>query len=129
MNSIIISGRICNDIEIKVSGSGSEYTNFSVAVDRERKDRDGNKQTDFFKCSVFGKSAAFVSQYFHKGDGITIRGRIEFDKYTDKDGNERTGTTLMAERVEFPPGKGKSSSDDVQTVPTAITGSDKDLPF
>lgn len=129
MNSIVISGRICNDIELKVSGAGSEYTNFTVAVDRERKDKDGNKQTDFFKCSVFGKSAAFVSQYFHKGDGITIRGRVEFDKYTDKDGNERTGTTLMAERVEFPPGKGKGASDDSATEPTPITGADKDLPF
>mgnify|MGYP003293006680 CR=1 FL=1 len=44
MNSIIISGRICNDIELKVSGAGSEYTNFSVAVDRERKDKDGNNR-------------------------------------------------------------------------------------
>lgn len=129
MNSIIISGRICNDIELKTSASGTEFTNFSVAVDRERKDRDGNKQTDFFKVSVFSKSAVFCQTYFRKGDGITIRGRIEFDKYTDKDGNERTGTTLMAERVEFPPGKGKSSSDDVQTAPTVLTGQDRDLPF
>lgn len=129
MNSIIISGRICNDIELKVSGAGSEYTNFTVAVDRERKDKDGNKQTDFFKCSVFGKSAAFVSQYFKKGDGITIRGRMEFDKYTNKDGVEMTGSTLMAERVEFPPGKGKAASGDTGSDPAPIAGNDKDLPF
>ena len=48
MNKIIITGRITQDIEIKVGGSGIEYTNFSVAVDRGRKDKDGNKQTDFF---------------------------------------------------------------------------------
>lgn len=129
MNSIVISGRICNDIELKVSGAGSEYTNFSVAVDRERKNKDGNKQTDFFKCSVFGKSAAFVSQYFKKGDGITIRGRMEFDKYTNKDGVEMTGSTLMAERVEFPPGKGKASVDGSTPGPTILTDDQKDLPF
>lgn len=128
MNSIVISGRVCNDIELKTSAAGKEYTNFTVAVDRERKDADGNKQADFFHVSVFGKSAVFVQTYFHKGDGITIRGRMEFDKYTDKDGNERTGTTLMAERVEFPPSKKSGQSDAGQTT-TPLTGNDKDLPF
>lgn len=128
MNSIVISGRVCNDIELKTSAAGKEYTNFTVAVDRERKDADGNKQADFFHVSVFGKSAVFVQTYFHKGDGITIRGRVEFDKYTNKDGVEVTGTTLMAERVEFPPSKKSGQSDAGQTT-TPLTGTDKDLPF
>jgi single-strand DNA-binding protein len=129
LNSIIITGRITHDIELKTSAAGTEYTNFSVAVDRRRKDKDGNKQTDFFKVSVFGKSAVFCQTYFHKGDGINIQGRMESDKYTNKDGVEVTGWTLMAENVEFPHGKGKTSSDGAASEPTALTGNDRDLPF
>jgi single-strand DNA-binding protein len=129
LNSIIITGRITHDIELKTSAAGTEYTNFSVAVDRRRKDKDGNKQTDFFKVSVFGKTAAFVATYMHKGDGVNVQGRMESDKYTNKDGVEVTGWTLMAENVEFPHGKSKASSDGVVLAPTELTGSDKDLPF
>lgn len=102
MNKIIITGRITQDIEIKVGGSGIEYTNFSVAVDRGRKDKDGNKQTDFFNCTTFGKSAAFLKQYFRKGDGVTIEGRMESDKYTDKDGKNRVTWGITVEQIEFP---------------------------
>lgn len=129
MNSIIITGRITHDIELKTSAAGTEYTNFSVAVDRRRKDKDGNKQTDFFKVSVFGKTAVFAATYMHRGDGINVQGRMESDKYTNKDGVEVTGWTLMAENVEFPHGKSKSSSDGSVSEPTVLTGSDKDLPF
>ena len=129
MNNIIITGRITHDIELKTSGSGIEYSNFSVAVDRRKKDKDGQKQSDFFKVSVFGKTAVFCNQYFHKGDGINVQGRMESDKYTNKDGAEVTGWTLMAENVEFPHGKGKASSDAAVSEPTVLSGSDKDLPF
>lgn len=129
MNSIIITGRITHDIELKTSAAGTEYTNFSVAVDRRRKDKDGNKQTDFFKVSVFGKSAVFCQTYFHKGDGINVQGRMESDRYANKDGVEVTGWTLMAENVEFPHGKSKASSDVAVSEPTVLTGNDASLPF
>lgn len=131
MNKIIITGRITRDLELKTSSTGSEYMNFSVAVDRSRKDKDGNKQTDFFKVSVFGKTAVFCNTYFKKGDGINVCGRMESDKYTDKNGVERIGWTLMAEQVEFPHGKGKGGSDGAGTPaePVALTGDDSNLPF
>lgn len=131
MNKIIITGRITHDMELKTSSSGTEYMNFSMAVDRNRKDKDGNRQTDFFKVSVFNKTAAFVNTYFHKGDGINVVGRMESDKYTDKDGVERIGWTVKAEDVEFPHGKGKGGSDGSGTTsePVALTGNDADLPF
>lgn len=130
MNNIIITGRITHDIELKTSGSGIEYANFSVAVDRRKKDKDGQKQSDFFKVSVFVKTAVFCAQYYKKGDGINVQGRMESDKYTNKDGVEVTGWTLMAENVEFPHGKGKGSSTD--SSPDAfksIGGDGHDLPF
>lgn len=129
MNYFAVTGRITHEPELKTSASGTEYTNISIAVDRRKKDKDGNKQTDFVKATIFGKQAVLVTTFFKKGDGILVSGRCESDKYTDKNGVERIGWTLMAENVEFLPGKGKAASGDNGTDPAPIAGNDKDLPF
>lgn len=112
MNKIIITGRMCKDAEIKVTDSGREFTNFSVAVDRRFKPKDGEKETDFFDLTAWGKTAAFINKFFHKGDGITVEGRMESRKYTDKDGNKRTFWGISCENVEFPLGGKKGNRDD-----------------
>lgn len=129
MNYFAVTGRITHEPELKTSASGTEYTNISIAVDRRKKDKDGNKQTDFVKATIFGKQAVLVTTFFKKGDGILVSGRCESDKYTDKNGVERIGWTLMAENVEFLPGKGKASSDGAVSAPTELSGSDASLPF
>lgn len=129
MNYFAVTGRITHEPDLKTSASGTEYTNISIAVDRRKKDKDGNKQTDFVKATIFGKKAVLVTTFFKKGDGILVSGRCESDKYTDKNGVERIGWTLMAENVEFLPGKGKASSDGEVSEPTALTGNDASLPF
>lgn len=129
MNHFEVMGRITHDPELKTSPAGVEYTNISIAVDRRKKDKDGNKMTDFVKATLFGKQAVLVTTYFKKGDGIYVSGRNESDKYTDKNGIERIGWTLMVEDVEFPPGKGKAASGDTGSDPAPIAGNDKDLPF
>lgn len=130
MNKIIITGRIVNDLEIKAVGGGTELCNFTVAVDRRRKDADGNKQTDFFDCTVFGKSAAFLHQYFHKGDGINIEGRMESRTWEDKDGKKRKNWSIMCDNIEFPHGKGKGtdSAPAAQTF-TELPSDEGELPF
>lgn len=115
MNKIFITGRITRDPELKTTNSGTEVCNFDVAVDRRRKDADGNKVTDFFPCSAWGKSGVFVNTYFHKGDGINIEGRMEARKYVDKDGNNRTAWGLQCDNVEFPHGKGKNGGSETST--------------
>lgn len=130
MNRIIITGRITKDTELKVTDSGKEYCNFSVAVDRRFKPKEGEeKQVDFFDCTAWGKSGAFVDKYFGKGDGITIEGRMESRKYTDKDGNKRVFWGITCESVEFPMGGNKKNGAD-QNEPngTAADGSNTFAP-
>ena len=98
MNNISIMGRLTRDPELTTSQSGVEMCKYSVAVDRQ-KDKNGNKKTDFFNCVVFSQGAAFVSKYFHKGDGIIVHGRMESSK-SEKDG--KTYWTLVAEKHDFP---------------------------
>ncbi len=118
MNKIIITGRLGADPELKTSGSGTEYTNFSVAVDR-RKEKDKERKTDWFYCAAFGKLAVFITTYFKKGDGIELSGRMENDRYKDKDGNNRDSWKLMIENAEFTKGGSKAGNDATDQPATA----------
>lgn len=124
MNSIKIQGRLTKDPEQKVGSSGAEYCKFTVAVDRKRSK---DKAVDFFDCTAFQQTGAFVAKYFAKGDGIIVSGRMESDKFTDKDGKNRTAWGITVEDVEFPLGKGRSESNG--TAPSEAAANDGDLPF
>ena len=128
MNKWIGMGRITKDIELQTGKTGSEYCKFTVAIDR-KKDKNGDKKTDFIDCTAFGKTAAFVQKYFKKGDGIVVEGRFESDTYDAKDGTKRTKWGVSVDNIEFPQGgKGKSE----QTNSDAANFQDinpTDIPF
>lgn len=124
MNSIKIQGRLTKDPEQKVGSSGAEYCKFTVAVDRKRSK---DKAVDFFDCTAFQQTGAFVAKYFAKGDGIIVSGRMESDKFTDKEGMKRTTWGVTVEEVEFPLGKGRSESNG--TVPSEQSAAEAELPF
>lgn len=108
MNRIIITGRLGKDPELKTGASGNEYCQFSVAVDRGYTKEGEEKKTDWFRCTAFGQTAAFIEKYFKKGDGIEIQGRMENDPFEDKDtGKKRDSWQVMVEPrgVEFPKAK------------------------
>ena len=107
MNKWIGMGRITKDIELQTTKTGTEYCKFTVAIDR-KKDKNGDKKTDFIDCTAFGKTASFVQKYFKKGDRIIVLGRFESDKYTGKDGISRTNWSVNVREVYFPASKGKS---------------------
>ena len=73
----------------------------------------------------FGKTGAFVEKYFAKGDGIEIIGRMESDKYTDKENKTRTTWGVSVDEVYFPLGKGKAD----RTEETPSEQSNADLPW
>lgn len=111
MNKIFITGRLGKDPELKTGGNGTEYTNFSLAVDR-RKSKDEERKTDWFRCVAFGKMAAFITTYFHKGDGMEIIGRMENDAYKDKETDKLIDSwKCTVENVEFPKGKTAQADD------------------
>lgn len=133
MNHIIITGRLGRDPELKTGGNGTEYCQFSVAVDRRKTDKDQEKKTDWFRCVAFGKTAVFIDKYFKKGDGIELDGRMENSPYKDKDTDKnRDSWQLMVERVEFPKGKGgegSSSSESSAPVAGFSNINEDDIPF
>lgn len=101
MNKIVIIGRLTRDPELKFTNAGTSVCNFSVAVDRTYRDKEGNRPTDFFDISVFGATAEFVAKYFKKGSSIAVSGAMESRKFVDKDGNNRIAWSLHADEVNF----------------------------
>ena len=101
MNNITILGTITKDIELKETESGVKYTRFSIAVNRKFKNENGDYDTDFFNIVAWRGTAEFINNYFDKGKRIAISGRLQTNKYTDKDGNERIGTEIVANDVQI----------------------------
>ena len=118
MNRSTITGRLTRDPELTTLSTGTEKVRFSVAVDRRRQ-KDKEKETDFFDCACFGKLASFVDQWFHRGSPITVSGRMESYR-TEKDGVKVTYWTLNADEVEFQMGD-NSSRENAPAAPAEKT--------
>ena len=108
MNKIIIKGRLVRDPELKTGASGAEFCKFTVAVDRRRQ-KDKEKESDFFDCTAFGNTGVAINQYMSKGKEILVEGRMESNK-TEKDGVKRTWWGISVDTFEFCGSKSDQSS-------------------
>lgn len=138
LNHVTLMGRITADLELRATTQGKSVTSFSIAVERDGKGPNGEKQTDFFEVIVWGKTAEFVCNYFGKGRQIIVDGRLQTRGFTDRNGNKRKAVEIVAERVYF------ADSKPAETQPTTPTfdpnnyggngfalmsGDDSDLPL
>jgi single-strand DNA-binding protein len=99
MNSVIMIGRLARDPELRfVAGSGKAVANFSIAVDRPfSKD----KQADFFRVVVWGKTAENVANYLAKGRKVAVKGYLTARSYDAANGEKKYVTEIVADNVEF----------------------------
>ena len=101
LNRIIIMGRLTRDPELRHTQSGTAVASFSLAVDRDFKNQNGEKETDFIDVVAWRNSAEFVSRYFTKGRMAVVDGRLQTNIWTDKDGNKRSSLEVVADSVYF----------------------------
>ncbi|MDU0465699.1 single-stranded DNA-binding protein [Staphylococcus chromogenes] len=118
-NSVILTGRITKDLELKPAGQ-TQVTNFSMAVDNPFKKDDAS----FFDIVAFGKTAELLNNYCGKGSKILIEGNLKQDRFQDKQGNNRSVVRVIANRVEFLDSKGQSNNQ-----PKQQQGQVQDNPF
>lgn len=128
LNRIILMGRLTRDPELRQTQSGASVANFSLAVDRDFKDKQtGEKTTDFIDIVAWRSSAEFVSRFFTKGRMAVVEGRLQLRDWTDKDGNKRRTAEVLAEHVYFGDSKrdaeGGAESGGAYTPPPAEPGS------
>lgn len=127
LNHIAIQGRICNDIELRRTGSGKAVASFTLAVERDFK-TNGEKETDFIDCVAWGSTGEFVNTYFAKGRMAVVSGRLQIRTWNDKDGNKRKAAEVNADNVYFGDSKNNDSKAPAQNFAT-ITEPDEGLPF
>ena len=102
LNRIIIMGRLGNDPEIRRTQTGTPVASFSLAVDRDFKDKStGKRTTDWIEVVAWRNTAEFVSRNFTKGRMAVVDGRLQMRDWTDKNGNKRTSAEVLAENVYF----------------------------
>lgn len=114
LNKVIFIGRLTANPEVKTtSGKEVKYSRFSIAIDRNYTDEDGNRKTDFINCVAWRSSAEFLQKYFTKGKMIGVEGRLNTDSYTDDDGNKRSFFEVQTENIFFTEGKGKAAEEEL----------------
>ena len=102
MNQIVIIGRLTRDVEMRyVPETGMPVANFTVAVDRDYKDKDGNRATDFLDVQVWNKQAQSCEQCLSKGSLVCVNGSVRVESYEDRMGNKRRAWRINANRVQF----------------------------
>jgi len=108
--SITVIGRLGRDPEMKYMPSGDPVTSFSIATDRAWNDKGGQKQkeTTWFRVSVFGKQAEIANQFLSKGKMVLVEGRLQVDPksggprvYTKQDGSTGANFDIVANTVRF----------------------------
>ena len=77
LNKIVLVGRLTKDPEVKVLQSGSSVCNFTLAVRRDFRDRNGEKGTDFIPVVVWGRTVDYCSNYLSKGMLADVSGRLQ----------------------------------------------------
>jgi single-strand DNA-binding protein len=100
VNKIMLAGRLTRDPEIRPTATGLKMASFDIAVDRFGRSEGGEKKTDFFRCKAWRQKADFVEEYIKKGRMVFIEGRVELDKYTDRDGQTRNTFDVVVEQIQ-----------------------------
>lgn len=107
-NKVILIGNIGNDLELKKTPNDVSVTSFSLAVKRRYTGKDQEEQTDWINIVAWRNTADFICKYFGKGKPILIVGSLQTRSFTDKDGNKRYVTEVVAEEAQFVSNKSDS---------------------
>lgn len=129
LNKAILMGRLTREPELRYTQSNTPVCSFTLAVERPRKDANGNKTTDFLDVTAWGKTGEFVKQWFTKGMMAIVVGRMQTNQWEDKNGNKRTSVFVNAEEVNFGETKKKQTADITADDFNEIEASDDDVPF
>lgn len=113
MNKVILIGRLTRDPEMRTTPSGVATTSFSIAVQRNYANAQGDREADFINCVAWRKQAENIAKYCTKGSQVAVDGRIQTRNYDAQDGTKRYVTEVIADNVTFlgsRSGSGGSSS-------------------
>lgn len=114
INMVALMGRLTYEPELISTPNGVSVLRFQVACDRSYQAKGQERQADFIDCVAWRQTAEFISRYFHKGSMIAIDGTVQTSNYTDKNGNNRKQTEVLANNVSFCGSKSESGNMDIE---------------
>ena len=115
MNSVNLIGRLTNKPTFGYTNNNIAYARFTLAIDRNFKNANGERQADFINCVAYRKTAELINQYANKGDLLGVEGRIQTGSYTAQDGSKRYTTDVVVENITFINTKKKNDQNVQQT--------------
>lgn len=104
LNTVIMIGNLTRDIDFRYTTNGIAIAKFALANSRTWNDKatgEKKEETCFIDCTVIGRSAEVINQYCKKGSKVRISGRIQLERWTDQNGQNRSKHSIMVEDFEF----------------------------
>lgn len=141
MNKVNLIGRLTYDTELRYNKDNIPYVRFTLAINRNYTNQNGERDADFISCIAWRKTAELINQYFNKGSEIGVSGRIQTGSFDKEDGTKVYTTDVVADEITFI-GKKKDSrpepeytgampqnNEPINNVSDEIVITDDDLPF
>lgn len=109
-NKIILAGNLTRDVEIRYSQNGSAIAKTAIATSRKFT-ANGEKKEEicFVDLTFFGRSAEVANQYLRKGSKVLVEGRLNFEQWTDQNGQKNSKHSIIVETMQMIDSKSSSS--------------------
>jgi len=129
LNRIVLIGRLTRDPELRYTPNGVAVARFTLAVDRNWRNAQGERETDFINIVVWQKQAENCANYLSKGKLAAVDGRLQIRNYEGQDGQKRYVTEVVADTVRFLSPKSSGTTSPGDFIGTEVDPPDDDLPF
>ena len=103
INSVVITGNLTKDPELRSTPSGTPVCKLRVAVNSRRKDQSGEwvDKPNYFDVTVWGAQGENCAQYLSKGRPVAVQGRLDWREWEAQDGSKRQAVEIIADSVQF----------------------------
>lgn len=121
LNKIFIMGRLTRDPEMRYTQASVPVASFTLAVDRDYRSDDGDRQTDFIDCVAWRGTGEFIQRHFRKGSMAIVVGRLQLRKWEDDAGNKRVSSEVKVESIYFGESKKQEKAPERDPAPAAYS--------
>lgn len=128
MNKITLIGNLTRDPEVRATPNGITVCTFTIAVNRRFANKDGEKETDFFRINAWRQLGEVCATYLAKGRKVAVVGELQARTYESKDGETRMSLDVQADEVEFLTPKNAAAEQSAEAEPMRDVNPD-DCPF
>lgn len=117
LNQVTLIGRLGDTPDLRYTGQGTAVCNFSIAVERDFTNSQGEKEVDWIDIVVWRKQADNCANYIDKGNLVAVTGRLQVRKWQNDNGDNRYSTEVVANNVRFLEWKDNNKNNNTKEEP------------